>query len=232
MALFSRFGEALTANLHSFLDKFEDPVKVAKLLVREMEAGYEKAKLALAHQMTAERRLKDERGQAQRFADAWSSRAAGALRDGDEALARESLRHRIEQLDAAERLDELLADERRITESLRSDMGKIEEKLAEMRRQRDALAARQGIRKVSKKVDQLTESAGRPSGGADRLSEASDRLSLMSEESRALAEIEGSAVDEVEAAFREEELKRRVEESLAALKSKVERRDSDSEREA
>ncbi len=221
MAFFSRLSEIVSANLHGILDRFEDPMKMAKLFVREMEEGYEKAKLALAHQIAAERRLAAERVQADEHASAWQARAGRALADGDEELAREAIGHRIEQLDAVKRLDEILAEDRAVTEALRSDLGKVEEKLTEMRRQRDELLARTQVRKVAKHVDSVTGAAARPGSASGALQRASDRLSVMHGEARALAEIEGGAGAEVVAAFEDAEQARRVEDDLAALKREV-----------
>lgn len=221
MAIFSRLSEVLAANLHGFLDKFEDPVRMAKLFVREMEDGYEKAKLSLAHQIAAERRLEAERKQARGFAEAWGVRAAEAAGEGDDALAREAIRHKIEQLDTAQRLATLVEEERKVTGDCRADLKLIEDKLSQMRRERDSLIAREGVREVTKRVEKMSAGVSGPSGRADQLGAAADRMSILTEESKALAEIEGRSIDEVEAAFADAELDRRVEEDLARLKDRI-----------
>ena len=79
MGIFTRFKDIISANINSMLDKAEDPEKMVKLMVHEIEDTLVEIKLACAGDMAAGKRIGRELEDAQSRAGFWEERAALAV---------------------------------------------------------------------------------------------------------------------------------------------------------
>lgn len=146
MGTFSRIRYVIAANMNALLEKAEDPEKLLRALIREMEDAGEDARLAVAdllaeqqHLERLERRLAQER-------DEWSERAERAVASDRDDLARAAIRARNET-------EARLKDTRHEQESLRdrvaqleTDMTTLKGKLAEARTRLKQMHARERVR--------------------------------------------------------------------------------------
>ena len=217
MSIFSRFTDIINANINSLLEKAEDPEKIIRLMIQEMEDTLVEIRSSAA-KCIADR--KEHRRYAEfldREQESWAKRAELAVRQNREDLARAALAEKQALADEAAQIgrETKMLDEQ--LEKFNSDISQLQSKLNDAKaRQRSIvirhktatsqLAARKHIH--DDKIDEMLfrfESAERR---IDRVEAQGESLSMG--RSKSLAdEIAGLENDD------------RVEDALAALKAKV-----------
>jgi len=131
MGSFSRLRYVIAANVNSLLEKAEDPEKLLKALIRDMEDASEDARLASADLLAEQTHLKRLQERYEREKEEWAARAQKSVETNRDDLARTALKAKseIEQaLHAA--ADESKSLDARITQ-LEFDMAQLKTKLAE-----------------------------------------------------------------------------------------------------
>ena len=131
MGSFSRLRYVIAANVNSLLEKAEDPEKLLKALIRDMEDAGEDARLASADLLAEQTHLKRLQERYEREIAEWSARAQKAVETSRDDLARTALRAKAE----IEQAQQSAADEsrnldERVTQ-LEFDMATLKNKLAE-----------------------------------------------------------------------------------------------------
>lgn len=220
MSVFKRLSDIISANIHHLLDRCEDPEKMCKQVVRELESNLGQVRQAVVKAMAAERQLRRGLDQNRDIAVEWSERAEQALRDGDEALARRALRQKVEHQRAADRLQSQWEQAAASAEELRSQLVILEQKLREARRYRDMLIARQRAAEAKRRVvrSQATLSSFEDRfQQLGRMAEVVQRLELeVAAEAELRTEEEGLAGQ-----FTEREENAQVEAELKALRRRL-----------
>ena len=142
MGVFTRFKDIIGSNINSMLDKAEEPEKMIRLMIQEMEETSVELKAACAGLMADQKRLTRDLSQASERMELWSNRARLAMEKGREDLAREAL---LEKL-SAQRLSEGLERERDrfavLIEQAREDIEQLEAKLESAKERQRSLAKR------------------------------------------------------------------------------------------
>ena len=142
MGVFTRFKDIISSNINSMLDKAEEPEKMIRLMIQEMEETSVELKAACAGLMADQKRIARELSQASERTGLWSDRARLAMEKGREDLAREAL---LEKL-SAQRLSEGLERERDrfavLIEQAREDIEQLEAKLESAKERQRSLAKR------------------------------------------------------------------------------------------
>lgn len=142
MGIFSRMSDIINANINAMLDKAEDPQKMIRLIIQEMEDTLVEVRSSsvrvLAERKAAGRRLEQLEAEAR----AWEGKARLAIGKGREDLARAALqeKHEIEdEVDAVSR--ELAATDEHI-ERLNDEIAKLQAKLNDAKAKKKALFIR------------------------------------------------------------------------------------------
>ena len=142
MGIFSRMSDIINANINAMLDKAEDPQKMIRLIIQEMEDTLVEVRSSsvrvLAERKAAGRRLEQLEAEAR----AWEGKARLAIGKGRDDLARAALqeRHEIEdEVDAVGR--ELAATDEHI-ERLNDEIAKLQAKLNDAKAKKKALLIR------------------------------------------------------------------------------------------
>ena len=140
--IFSRFRDIVNSNINSMLDQAEDPEKMIRLIIQEMEETEIEIKAscasAMAARKTAGRNLADRRRQA----DEWEKRAKLAMEKGREDLAREALLQKHQVLEGSAEAETEIAELEEIIKRSRSEICQLEEKLTGARERQRVLAQR------------------------------------------------------------------------------------------
>lgn len=142
MGIFTRFRDIISSNINSMLDKAEDPEKLIKLMIREIEDTLIELKSAcagvMASQKKVERRLEGARSREQH----WAERAQLAVDKGRDDLAREALVEKRRFTDMIQTLDEEHIEHGAMVAQYKDDIRQLEEKLAGAREKQRLLLQR------------------------------------------------------------------------------------------
>ena len=142
MGIFTRFRDIVSSNINSMLDRAEDPEKLIRLMIREMEDTLVELKAACAGVMaetkTVQRRM-DEAGDRSRF---WADKAKLAIDKGRDELAREALVEKRRHHERFAALDTELKQQSGLVAQYHEDIRQLEDKLKAARDKQRLLVQR------------------------------------------------------------------------------------------
>lgn len=95
MSIFGRMADIFKANINDLLDKAEDPEKMIKQMVIEMEEAVNKATLAVGSAIANEKSLEKQYNRQKVQSDDWQAKAIQAVNAGRDDLARQALERKI-----------------------------------------------------------------------------------------------------------------------------------------
>mgnify|MGYP005634244657 CR=1 FL=1 len=150
MGIFTRFKDIVAANINSMLDKAEDPEKLIRLMIREMEDTLIEIKSscanAIANQKKVQRLLED----IEEKESFWARKAELAVEKGKDSLARQGLQEKRRYTQKSEDLQLEVSELGVIVEQYRDDMQELESKLKSAREKQRMLIQRH-LRATGKK---------------------------------------------------------------------------------
>ena len=142
MGIFTRFSDIVNSNINAILDKAEDPEKIVRLMIQEMEDTLVEVRSAAARSIADKKDLNRKLGHLEREEREWDGKAELALRKGREDLAKAAL---IEKSRASSAVELLRADYAAIDEGLsklNEDISRLEKKLQDAKARQKSLLAR------------------------------------------------------------------------------------------
>ncbi|MFC7292549.1 phage shock protein PspA [Hirschia litorea] len=142
MGIFSRFGDIINSNLNAMLDKAEDPEKIARLIIQEMEDTLVEVRTAAARTMADKKELQREMRELQTVRDDWSAKAELAIEKDREDLARGALAAKQRAEREIESRKSALAAVDDAAAKRQEDLGKLQAKLEEAKTKHRALMVR------------------------------------------------------------------------------------------
>jgi phage shock protein A len=149
MGAFSRLRYVIAANVNALIEKAEDPEKLLRALIREMEDASEEARMACAELLAEEQHLGRLETQLSEEVDRWQSRAEHAVTEQRDDLARAALKARAElSLRHESAVDEQKRVRERVTQ-MEEDMLTLKSKLAEAKSKLKGLQAGKKPRAVT-----------------------------------------------------------------------------------
>jgi len=142
MGLLERVGTLIRANLNDMIDRAEDPEKMIKQVMMDMENQYLQVKTQVAVSIADQHMLEKKLRENEDSGKDWMRKAEVAVDKGQDDLARTALDrfHTTQRLALGYR--EQVDDQRAQVEALKSALQKLEQKLDEAKSKRDLLLAR------------------------------------------------------------------------------------------
>ncbi|WP_045222450.1 PspA/IM30 family protein [Desulfonatronum thioautotrophicum] len=129
MGIFTRFRDIISSNINAMLERAEDPEKLLRLMIQEMEETLVELKASCAGAMATAVKVRREWEQLEAKIGGWGEKAALAVDKGLEDLAREALLEKRRLEAKAETLDRELRENEDIVEGYKADIATLEEKL-------------------------------------------------------------------------------------------------------
>ncbi len=167
MGIFSRFTDIINANINSILDKAEDPEKMVRLIIQEMEETLVEVRTQSAKLIADKKELGRRTSRLTTEASEWERKAEIALAKDREDLARAALK---EKTDASEAVVAIESDLEQIDinlEKLAGDIGLLQQKLLDAKARQKAIVirgktarSRMGVKRQIHDVD-IDEAMGR-----------------------------------------------------------------------
>ena len=157
MGVFSRFTDIINSNINSLLDKAEDPEKMVRLIIQEMEDTLVEVRSSSAKTLADKKELSRQVQRFEKDATQWQEKAELALNKGREDLARAALIEKKKCAESAEAIvDELKHVEEHITK-LQDEISQLQDKLADAKARQKAIIIREKTAssrlKVKKNID-------------------------------------------------------------------------------
>jgi phage shock protein A len=154
MAVLERIATLVRANLNDLIDRAEDPEKMIKQVILDMENQLMQVKTQVAISMADQHLLqKKQQAQADKAAE-WMRKAELAVGKGQDDLARSALERYQSFTRLAESYNRQVADQRLQVDTLRNALDKLDQKLGEARAKSDLLLAQhRRARALSKASD-------------------------------------------------------------------------------
>lgn len=154
MGIFTRVRDIISSNINSMLDKAEDPEKLVKMMIREMEDTLIEIKAQCASGMATKKKIKREIEEVLELAKNWDGKAQLAIDKGREDLAREALLEKRRHVERAEALEEELEQAKTLVTQCQSDIMQLEDKLGSAREKQRVLVQRHTNANTKKKAQQ------------------------------------------------------------------------------
>jgi len=216
MALLERVATLVRANLNDLIDKAEEPEKMIKQVILDMQNQLLQVKtqvaIAIADQHLLEKKQKEN---ADKVAE-WMRKAELAVDKKEDDLARASLLRVESYRELSENFTQQVSDQKAQVENLKTALRQLEQKLAEAEAKADVLIAKQRrARAVSKASD------ARMASGDGSKAAAFDRMKRKVAQSEALSQAKSEiAADNIEDRLAALEKQDRIEQLLVELKSR------------
>ncbi|WP_461159573.1 phage shock protein PspA [Sphingobium sp. TomMM35A] len=142
MGIFSRTRDIIAANVTDLLDRAEDPAKMIRMIILEMEETLVEVRASAARTIADQKEMRRHIGKLQGLQDSWTEKAQLALSKDREDLAKAAL---VEKQKAADMAEKLEAEIDLLDEALKAseeDIAKLQAKLSEARNRQNSLASR------------------------------------------------------------------------------------------
>ena len=142
MGIFTRFRDIISSNINAMLDRAEDPEKLIKLMIREMEDTLVEIKAACAGAMAGSKKAQRQLETLNSRAQYWEEKAELAVTKGRDDLAREALVEKRRYTRRKQDLDNELTDHENLIAQYQDDIRQLEEKLKSARDKQRILVQR------------------------------------------------------------------------------------------
>jgi phage shock protein A len=142
MGIFSRFTDIVNSNINAILDKAEEPEKIVRLMIQEMEDTLVEVRSAAARAIADKKEITRKLQALEQESRDWQSKAELALDKSREDLAKAALAEKSLVAKAAEALSQQLKAVAEGLDKLNGDISSLEEKLAYAKSRQQALIVR------------------------------------------------------------------------------------------
>lgn len=229
MGIFSRTRDIIAANVTDMLDKAEDPAKMIRMIILEMEETLVEVRASAARTIADQKEMRRSIDKLDGLQESWKEKAELALSKDREDLAKQAL---VEKQKATDMSDRLNAEVEVLNDALRAyeeDITKLQNKLREARSRQNNIMARLESAENRIKLADLHN--------GERVEDAFTRFEMLERrvdeaEGRAAAAMLGGPGKTLEEEIDELESDDRVEAELAAMKKAHGGKDSTPAKEA
>ena len=152
MALLERVATLLRANLNDLIDRAEDPQKMLRQLILDMENQLLQVKTQVAIALADQHLLEKKQAEHEESAGNWQRKAALAVTRQQDDLARAALRQQISHQQMAASFAQQLGDQRTETDTLRTALSRLQQRLQETQSRCELLAIEHRRARASQKV--------------------------------------------------------------------------------
>jgi phage shock protein A len=200
MGVFSRIGDILKANINDLIDKAEDPEKMVKQIILDLQKEVSTSTQALGKALASERIAKQQLDMANKTSADWESKAKAALNAGDVDLAKKALANKVKADQDAAQYQQMYDQISAQTAQIRSQVEALKGKLEEAKSRQAMLIARSQMAKTQKSLAQSV--GGLDSSSAmDKFSRMEEKVTREEAEAAAFTEIAGGGNAEEEKTF-------------------------------
>ncbi len=142
MGIFTRFRDIVSSNINAMLDRAEDPEKMIKLMIREMEDTLIELKSSCAGVIAGRKKLERRFAEIEERRGLWEQRAELAVNKGRDDLAREALLEKRRFTEITETLQKEITEHDNLIDQYQEDIRELERKLQSAKEKKRLLVQR------------------------------------------------------------------------------------------
>ena len=143
MGIFSRFTDIINSNINNLLDKAEDPAKMVRLIIQEMEDTLVEVRSSSAKTLADKKELTRKVNRLEKDAQQWQEKAVLALSKDREDLARAALMEKKKSSESAQALLDELAHTDEHIRKLQDEITQLQDKLSDAKARQKAIVIRE-----------------------------------------------------------------------------------------
>lgn len=219
MGIFSRFTDIINSNINNILDKAEDPAKMVRLIIQEMEDTLVEVRSSSAKTLADKKELTRQVTRFENEALQWQEKAELALSKDREDLARAALMEKKKSSESGKALLDELANVDEHIAKLQDEISQLQEKLADAKSRQKAIIMREKTvnsrLKVKKNID-----SGRVNDALSRFDSYERKIDDIESQVESYDLGSKSLADEIS----ELESDEKVDDELASLKAKMKKK--------
>ena len=218
MGIFSRTRDIIAANVTDLLDKAEDPAKMIRMIILEMEETLVEVRASAARTIADQKEMRRHIAKLQTLQDSWTEKAELALSKGREDLAKAALTEKQKASDMCEQLGHEIGVLDEALKASEEDITKLQTKLREARARQNSIVTRLESANNRTKLREMTNGS--------KVTDAFSRFDMLERrvdfaEGRAEAMGLGSIPKTLEEEIAELKSSDKVDAELAAMKKRV-----------
>ena len=193
MGIFSRLSDIFKSNVNDLIDRAEDPEKMVKQIIMDMDQELQKSTAALGKAVASERMAEKKLNDATKKAADWEAKARAALAAGNTDLAKRALSQKVKADEEVSTYREMYETISSQTETIRTQVETLKAKMSEAKSRQAMLIARSQMAETQK---QLAQSIGGidTSSSFEKFNRMEEKVLQKEAEAEAFAEIAGTAV--------------------------------------
>ena len=221
--IFSRMADIVRANINDLLNCAEDPEKMIRQMIIEMEEAVNKATASVGTAVANEKRLERQHLNEKDQIENWHKKAELAVEAGEDDLARRALERKTAVQEAIGDLEAALNESQKTSTQLKQQLQQLKAKLDEARTRQGALIARRRAAEARKQIAQSISGVG--DDAFSSFERFRTRVETEEAEADAHQEIVGRDAS-LDTEFNKLERKQTVDAELDALKKKMGKSDA------
>ena len=189
MGILTRIFNLFRATTSDLLDKAEDPGKMIKQMISDLEAQKKKAKEQMTEALALQKRLERDTEKEHQEAGKWEQKAILAVQNEKDDLAKEALTRKNEHLRRALDFEKQLEMHQNNADSLKESYQTMEDKIDEIKRKQGLLSVKQKQAEAQEKIYKTIEGLGDTSGIMDTIERAEEKVENLQARAEAYQEI-------------------------------------------
>ncbi len=189
MGILTRIFNLFRATTSDLLDKAEDPEKMIKQMISDLEAQKKKAKEQMTEALALQKRLERDTEKEHQEAEKWEQKAILAVQNEKDDLAKEALTRKNEHLRRALDFEKQLEMHRNNADSLKESYQTMEDKIDEIKRKQGLLSVKQKQAEAQENIYKTIEGLGDTSGIMDTIERAEEKVENLQARAEAYQEI-------------------------------------------
>ena len=189
MGILTRIFNLFRATTSDLLDKAEDPEKMIKQMISDLEAQKKKAKEQMTEALALQKRLERDTEKEHQEAEKWEQKAILAVQNEKDDLAKEALTRKNEHLRRALDFEKQLEMHQNNADSLKESYQTMEDKIDEIKRKQGLLSVKQKQAEAQENIYKTIEGLGDTSGIMDTIERAEEKVENLQARAEAYQEI-------------------------------------------
>lgn len=197
MGIFQRLSDLLKSNINDLIDRAEDPEKMVKQIIIDMQKELSKSTQAYGKAKASERLAEKQYNNALKISADWETKAKAALAAGDQELAKKALSYKVKADEDVANYKEMYEAISTQTDAIGDQVEVLKAKLEEAKSRQAMLIARSQMAETQK---DLAKSIGGfdPSSSIEKFDRMEEKIVRKEAEAAAFTEIAGGNNETVE----------------------------------